>query len=196
MLDERQTYRGRHEADVALLVRRVREACQANDLRCIGTSATLAPAGTLGEQQREVARVASLLFGTEVKAGSVLDRRMTMSKSARTERASATVAVAPAVPLSPPLTAWAATQYFGPALATDALKLSATQVVGLPALNPSPVCATGADTARSAMESTGGDAWCSSLIELGEFICEAFGLNDRSKHDVFEGWQKRLPKWR
>lgn len=72
VLDELHTYRGRQGADVALLVRRLREACHAENLRCIGTSATLASAGTLDEQRREVARVASLLFGSEVSADSVI----------------------------------------------------------------------------------------------------------------------------
>ena len=41
VLDELHTYRGRQGADVALLVRRVREAL-ADQLQCIGTSATMA----------------------------------------------------------------------------------------------------------------------------------------------------------
>jgi ATP-dependent helicase YprA (DUF1998 family) len=40
VLDELHTYRGRQGADVAMLVRRVRERCGAPTLRCIGTSAT------------------------------------------------------------------------------------------------------------------------------------------------------------
>ena len=46
VLDELHTYRGRQGADVALLVRRVRDACKATNLRCVGTSATLAGPGT------------------------------------------------------------------------------------------------------------------------------------------------------
>ncbi len=61
VLDELHTYRGRQGADVALLVRRVRDACRAPDLRCVGTSATLAGAGTYAEQRAEVARVATRL---------------------------------------------------------------------------------------------------------------------------------------
>ena len=41
VLDELHTYRGRQGADVALLCRRVREACAGEDLRYIGTSATM-----------------------------------------------------------------------------------------------------------------------------------------------------------
>ncbi len=72
VLDELHTYRGRQGADVALLVRRVREACRASDLQCIGTSATLAGGATVEEDQRQVARVASLIFGAEVWPGDVI----------------------------------------------------------------------------------------------------------------------------
>lgn len=40
VLDELHTYRGRQGADVALLIRRVRDACDTKHLQCIGTSAT------------------------------------------------------------------------------------------------------------------------------------------------------------
>jgi len=41
VLDELHTYRGRQGADVALLVRRVREHLEPENLQCIGTSATM-----------------------------------------------------------------------------------------------------------------------------------------------------------
>jgi ATP-dependent helicase YprA (DUF1998 family) len=44
VLDELHTYRGRQGADVAMLVRRTREAFAAEHLQCVGTSATLAGA--------------------------------------------------------------------------------------------------------------------------------------------------------
>ncbi len=72
VLDELHTYRGRQGADVGLLARRVREACHATDLQCIGTSATLAGPGTLEEQRTEVARVASMLFGAAVEPADVI----------------------------------------------------------------------------------------------------------------------------
>jgi ATP-dependent helicase YprA (DUF1998 family) len=79
VLDELHTYRGRQGADVALLVRRVREACAARDLVCIGTSATLASSTTWREQQNRVADVASLIFGAPVDPrrviGELLRRR-------------------------------------------------------------------------------------------------------------------------
>lgn len=78
VLDELHTYRGRQGADVAMLVRRVRDACQSPDLQCVGTSATMASAGTEADRRRVVAEVASNLFGTQVTAdrviGETLDR--------------------------------------------------------------------------------------------------------------------------
>ena len=72
VLDELHTYRGRQGADVALLCRRVRDACRAGRLQCIGTSATLAGEGTLDEQRQEVAEVASHLFGAVVRPDRVI----------------------------------------------------------------------------------------------------------------------------
>lgn len=65
VLDELHTYRGRQGADVALLVRRVREALSDN-LICIGTSATMASEGTQMERNAVVAKVARRLFGTSI----------------------------------------------------------------------------------------------------------------------------------
>jgi ATP-dependent helicase YprA (DUF1998 family) len=72
VLDELHTYRGRQGADVALLIRRIRDACAADLLQCIGTSATLASGGTFDEQQAEVAAVASRLFGSSVAPERVI----------------------------------------------------------------------------------------------------------------------------
>src|SRR6202034_2545826 len=56
VLDELHTYRGRQGADVALLVRRLRDACDAPEVQCIGTSATMTTEGGPKEQKKEVAR--------------------------------------------------------------------------------------------------------------------------------------------
>ena len=77
VLDELHTYRGRQGADVALLVRRVREACQAPNMLCVGTSATMASGGTHDEQRTEIATVASRLFGAEVNATSIIGETLT-----------------------------------------------------------------------------------------------------------------------
>lgn len=86
VLDELHTYRGRQGADVAMLVRRVRNKLNAAQLQCIGTSATLASAGSLEEQRREVARVAGLLFGEAVLPAHVIHetlRRATPEQSSQ-----------------------------------------------------------------------------------------------------------------
>lgn len=72
VLDELHTYRGRQGADVALLVRRVRDRLHANSLQCVGTSATIASGGTFDEQRTEVARVATQLFGATVRPDEVI----------------------------------------------------------------------------------------------------------------------------
>lgn len=71
VLDELHTYRGRQGADVAMLVRRVREALNQNVL-CIGTSATMASEGTLAARNATVANVATKLFGAKVKAENII----------------------------------------------------------------------------------------------------------------------------
>jgi superfamily II DNA/RNA helicase len=72
VLDELHTYRGRQGADVALLVRRLKDACDAPEVQCIGTSATMTTEGGPEEQRSEVARVASTLFGTAIDPERVI----------------------------------------------------------------------------------------------------------------------------
>ncbi|MEW6519201.1 MAG: DEAD/DEAH box helicase [Thermodesulfobacteriota bacterium] len=72
VLDELHTYRGRQGADVAMLVRRLRQRLDARKLICIGTSATMSSTGTGEDQQKTVAEVASKLFGTQVTSHDVI----------------------------------------------------------------------------------------------------------------------------
>lgn len=72
VLDELHTYRGRQGADVALLVRRVRERLRPELLQCIGTSATMASEGSLEDKSRVVARVASKLFAVAIPESNVI----------------------------------------------------------------------------------------------------------------------------
>lgn len=69
VLDELHTYRGRQGADVALLVRRVRDRLETSDQRLsfVGTSATLASEGSYQERQTQVAEVGTQIFGSPVK---------------------------------------------------------------------------------------------------------------------------------
>lgn len=72
VLDELHTYRGRQGADVALLVRRLRDACAAEQMQCVGTSATMTSEGNDADRRRKVADVATRLFGTPVAAPHVV----------------------------------------------------------------------------------------------------------------------------
>lgn len=72
VLDELHTYRGRQGADVALLVRRVRERLSPEALQCIGTSATMASQGSIEDKARVVARVASKLFAVAIPESNVI----------------------------------------------------------------------------------------------------------------------------
>jgi ATP-dependent helicase YprA (DUF1998 family) len=85
VFDELHTYRGRQGADVAFLIRRVRELLAAEDLRCVGTSATLAGSGTYEEQRVEISQVGTRLFGAEVRPENVIGetlRRATLDEEA------------------------------------------------------------------------------------------------------------------
>jgi hypothetical protein len=72
VFDEMHTYRGRQGADVALLIRRCRDAFGGHDIICVGTSATMASEGTSEDQKRNVAGVATLLFGTTFEPDQVI----------------------------------------------------------------------------------------------------------------------------
>lgn len=72
VFDELHTYRGRQGADVAMLIRRCREAFGSPDLLCVGTSATMATEGTSLEQTKLVAQVATRIFGQEIREEDVI----------------------------------------------------------------------------------------------------------------------------
>ncbi|MBF2761348.1 MAG: DEAD/DEAH box helicase [Ectothiorhodospiraceae bacterium AqS1] len=71
VLDELHTYRGRQGADIAMLVRRVKDRFN-QDLICIGTSATMASEGSSQERNRTVCDVATKLFGTQVEPDQII----------------------------------------------------------------------------------------------------------------------------
>jgi ATP-dependent helicase YprA (DUF1998 family) len=73
VFDELHTYRGRQGSDVAMLIRRIKAQCINKKMVCIGTSATMASGeGTVLEQRKEVAIVATKMFGQEVKWDNVV----------------------------------------------------------------------------------------------------------------------------
>lgn len=96
ILDELHTYRGRQGADVALLVRRVREAL-AGDLICVGTSATMATEGTQMERNAVVAEVATRLFGMPIQGRNVITETLKRTTPERESLASVAPRLAEAV---------------------------------------------------------------------------------------------------
>jgi len=85
VLDELHTYRGRQGADVALLVRRVRNRLETDEQKIlfVGTSATLASEGNYETQQAQVADVGTQIFGSQVAPNHIIGetlRRTTPAK--------------------------------------------------------------------------------------------------------------------
>ena len=77
VLDELHTYRGRQGADVAVLVRRLRNRCTPEKAPiCIGTSATMASEGSDANRAQAVADIASRFFGTHIGPESVIDESL------------------------------------------------------------------------------------------------------------------------
>ena len=104
VLDELHTYRGRQGADVAMLMRRVRDRlCTGKPPVCIGTSATMASEGDAETRAAAVARVASKLFATEIAPASVIAETLERATSATTETASAALCAALDLPIPPTL---------------------------------------------------------------------------------------------
>ncbi|MEI7657730.1 MAG: DEAD/DEAH box helicase, partial [Phycisphaerae bacterium] len=78
VFDELHTYRGRQGADIAMLIRRIRAMCE-HEVTCIGTSATMVSGGTPAEQQAQVAKVATTLFGKTFEPDQVVNETLDRS---------------------------------------------------------------------------------------------------------------------
>lgn len=77
VLDELHTYRGRQGADVAILVRRLRNRCSGGKAPlCIGTSATMASEGSDEGRAGAVSDVASRLFGVSIGPDAIIDESL------------------------------------------------------------------------------------------------------------------------
>lgn len=77
VLDELHTYRGRQGADVAMLIRRVRDRlCHGHAPISIGTSATMSSQGNEDTRATAVAAVATRLFGTAIGPDAVIDESL------------------------------------------------------------------------------------------------------------------------
>jgi superfamily II DNA/RNA helicase len=80
VFDELHTYRGRQGSDVSVLIRRIKAGAK-NKLTCIGTSATMVSSEltSLADQRKEVAKVGSLIFGTEISPEQVVNESLVRS---------------------------------------------------------------------------------------------------------------------
>ncbi len=78
VIDELHTYRGRQGADVALLIRRLKERSGNPGLVCMGTSATMIAARTATPQERRqaVAAFAGQIFGTAFGLEQVIEETL------------------------------------------------------------------------------------------------------------------------
>src|SRR5262249_42448153 len=117
-VDELHVYRGRQGADIAMLMRRVRQRSARDDLLCIGTSATLATGEARTATGAGMAEVGSGFFGVTIKADNVIDeklRRATTAEVPTTAEALRTAVLAPppeptvAAVTAHPVAAWVET---------------------------------------------------------------------------------------
>jgi superfamily II DNA/RNA helicase len=76
VFDELHVYKGRQGADVSLLNRRIKASAKNKNIICIGTSATMAT-GTIDEQKREVAKVASRFFDADFLPENIIVESLT-----------------------------------------------------------------------------------------------------------------------
>jgi RAD3-like DEAD/DEAH box helicase len=98
VLDELHTYRGRQGADVAMLVRRLRDRlCRDRQPLCIGTSATMSSQEDDTERAVAVAKVASRLFGTDIPPDAVIDETLQRATDPKLKSQSLDPALANAV---------------------------------------------------------------------------------------------------
>ena len=117
VFDELHTYRGRQGADVALLIRRVKDACEAENVQCVGTSATMATEGTSQQRRKAVADVAFQVFGTPVAEENVIGETLIRATAEDAGPVTPARIAAPAAPadygdlVRDPLASWIETAF-------------------------------------------------------------------------------------
>ncbi|MFJ8282511.1 protein kinase [Streptomyces griseoviridis] len=162
VFDELHTYRGRQGADVAFLIRRVREACRASaTLQCIGTSATMSTEGSWEDQQREVAKVAGRLFGTRVLPKRVIGETLVRATEEASENVPTERLRVPAAPRSydaltkDPLARWVESRFgLEREAGTERLRRCAPGTVEEAAVELSAASGVPAETVREAIRTT------------------------------------------
>jgi superfamily II DNA/RNA helicase len=73
--DELHTFRGRQGADVAMLIRRIKAEC-ANEVVCMGTSATMAGGANAAVRKTKVAEAATTFFGSPFSSDQVIEESL------------------------------------------------------------------------------------------------------------------------
>ncbi len=180
VLDELHTYRGRQGADVALLVRRVREAL-ADELICIGTSATMASEGSQMERNAVVARVARRLFGT-----AIADRNVITETLRRTTPESQTLESIRAS-LGPAIRAGVPADLGFDALAAHPMSVWVELTLGLTYEDDKPRRArprTLADAAKL-LHDASGEPVKDCLAYLQQFMLRAYAVTDAAGKSLF-----------
>lgn len=76
--DELHTYRGRQGADVAMLIRRIKNITQ-NKIITIGTSATMSSEGSTEDKKHTIAKVASLIFDETYTPEQIIGEKLDTS---------------------------------------------------------------------------------------------------------------------
>jgi len=99
---------------------------------------------------------------------------------------------AAAVVMAPAVTAWAMGRHAGAALSTDALKVSAKQLLEAPLPADRDCWIQACDPLRRAAAATNERMWREALGDFGSLMGKAYGSDD----EVLEWWIGRLPTWR
>jgi superfamily II DNA/RNA helicase len=116
VVDELHFYRGRQGADVAMLMRRVRQRAHSRRFQFVGTSATLTTGEDARERRRGIARAASTLFGVPVADDDVVEESLRRIASLAVPQSTQELRAAVETPAPPaarpaiaghPLAAWA-----------------------------------------------------------------------------------------
>src|SRR5690606_23039438 len=120
IFDELHTYRGRQGADVAMLIRRLRQRSGNPNLVCIGTSATVASEGDRAVRRAAAAEVATKLVGVPIGPEQVIDETLRRNTVVPPPRTPAELRAAVEAELPPedleafrrsPLAAWVETTF-------------------------------------------------------------------------------------
>jgi hypothetical protein len=93
---------------------------------------------------------------------------------------------------SPVLTAWALREFAGAGLSASAIKLSARQVLALPAPAEGPQWDRGAVLFRAASQATLDDDRLRLLHDCAGVMCTAYGLDDKAAGRLTPWWRERL----